>query len=315
MNKIKEIGKMALGSRLRALSDSLVENAKAIYELYDVPLKPKWFPVFYTITKNETMTIGNIAAEIGHSHPSVVKIVKELNKAGIAHSAQDEKDARKTNISLTAKGQNIAQKIEFQYKDVNAAVEQLLNDQTHDLWKALDELEFLLDEKSMFRRVLEQKKQRESKLIKIIEYTPDYKAAFKELNQAWIEQYFKMEESDFKSLDNPKEYILDKGGTILVALYEADVAGVCALIKMTDDKYELAKMAVAETYQGKGIGSILGKAVIEKARELGAKTVYLESNTILKPAINLYHKLGFKKVPGTPSPYERSNIQMEHHLE
>ena len=51
--------------------------------------------------------------------------------------------------------------------------------------------------------------------------------------------------------------------------------------------------------------------VIEKAKEAGFKRLYLESNTILKPAINLYYKLGFKKITGAPSPYERSNIQME----
>jgi hypothetical protein len=51
--------------------------------------------------------------------------------------------------------------------------------------------------------------------------------------------------------------------------------------------------------------------VIDQARELGADTVYLESNTLLKPAIQLYYKLGFQKVTGRPSPYKRSNIQME----
>ncbi|RZL43422.1 MAG: MarR family transcriptional regulator, partial [Pedobacter sp.] len=39
--------------------------------------------------------------------------------------------------------------------------------------------------------------------------------------------------------------------------------------------------------------------------------IYLESNTILKPAINLYHKLGFEKIAGKPTPYTRCNIQME----
>jgi len=34
-----------------------------------------------------------------------------------------------------------------------------------------------------------------------------------------------MEESDFKALDQPEEYILSKGGFILVALYNHLVAG------------------------------------------------------------------------------------------
>ena len=74
--------------------------------------------------------------------------------------------------------------------------------------------------------------------------------------------------------------------------------------------YELAKMAVSPAMQGKNIGFLLGRAVIEKAIALGARNVYLESNTILTPAIHLYHKLGFTKVVGHTTPYERCNIQM-----
>jgi len=35
------------------------------------------------------------------------------------------------------------------------------------------------------------------------------------------------------------------------------------------------------------------------------------ANTVLKPAIDLYYKMGFQKVSKRPSPYARCNIQME----
>ena len=123
-----------------------------------------------------------------------------------------------------------------------------------------------------------------------------------------------MEEADYKALDNPKEYILDKGGIILVALYDDEPVGVCALIKMNDTDFEMAKMAVSPKAQGKNIGFLLGEAIVKTAKELGASKLYLESNTILKPAINLYYKLGFQKVAGLPTPYKRCNIQMELNL-
>jgi GNAT superfamily N-acetyltransferase len=131
---------------------------------------------------------------------------------------------------------------------------------------------------------------------------------------AWITTYFKMEESDYVALDNPDTYILDKGGYIVVALYKGEAVGVCALIKSAYPNYdfELAKMAVAPAVQGKNIGWLLGQAVIEKARAAGGSKLFLESNTMLTPAINLYYKLGFQKVVAAhTSPYERSNIQME----
>ena len=149
--------------------------------------------------------------------------------------------------------------------------------------------------------------------IQIVDYAPEYRKAFKDLNEEWISKYFVMEEADYKALDNPEDYILNTGGYILMAVYNGEPIGACALIKMEHKKYdyELAKMAISPKAQGKGLGYLLGKAVAEKAKQHGAKWLYLESNTILEPAINLYYKLGFKKVEGIESPYERCNIQME----
>ena len=109
-----------------------------------------------------------------------------------------------------------------------------------------------------------------------------------------------------------KEYILDKGGCILVAIYEKKAVGVCALIKMNEAEwdFELAKMAISSEFRGLGIGFLLANAIIDKAKYLGAKSIYLESNTVLAPAIKLYRKLGFKEIAGYPTPYQRCDIQM-----
>jgi N-acetylglutamate synthase-like GNAT family acetyltransferase/DNA-binding MarR family transcriptional regulator len=231
-------------------------------------------------------------------------------KSGIAQETPNKADGRKNYIRLTDKGREINQRIQVQYADVNAAVEKALNETQYNIWKAIEEWEFLLEQKSLLKRVIDEKKLRESSDVQIVDYTPQYQPAFKQLNEEWITQYFEMEETDYKSLDHPDSYILNKGGHILIALYNNEPVGACALIKMDNEMYELAKMAVSPKAKGKGIGFILGNAAIAKAKQLGAKKLYLESNTILKPAINLYHKLGFKKVTGVPSPYERCNIQM-----
>jgi GNAT superfamily N-acetyltransferase len=153
----------------------------------------------------------------------------------------------------------------------------------------------------------------EAKEIHIVEYEEKYSADFKSLNEEWISTYFKIEDADRKVLDNPKSYILDNGGKIFVALYNNEAVGVCAMIKMDDPDYdyELAKMAVSPLAQGNRIGWLLAQTVIKAAKELGSKKLYLESNTALKPAINLYQKLGFKQIMGRSTPYSRCNIQME----
>jgi GNAT superfamily N-acetyltransferase len=149
--------------------------------------------------------------------------------------------------------------------------------------------------------------------VNIIAYTPEYRTAFKALNEQWISANFKMEDSDYKALDNPDDYIISNGGYILVALYNHEPVGVCALIRMDDPEYdyEMAKMAVSPAVQGKGIGWLLGQAIISKAKAAGCKNLYLESNTILAPAIRLYEKLGFQRIEGRATPYQRCNIQMK----
>lgn len=304
---------MALGSRLRLLTSKVTEDAAQIYELYNIEFSPKWFPVFFVLSEEGEKTITEIATEIGHSQPSVSKIIQEMTVAGLIQENRESSDKRRNVVALTTKGIVLAAKIKVQCVDVDAAVESVILEARYNLWEAIEEWEFLLEQKSLLRRVQEQKKLRESKDVQIVAYEDKYQAAFRSLNMEWISTYFQMEEADYKALDNPKEYILEKGGKIFVALYENEPVGVCALIKMNDPDYdfELAKMAVSPKIQGKSIGWLLGQTVIDAAKELGASKVYLESNTVLKPAINLYHKLGFKKVVGRVTPYERCNIQME----
>lgn len=304
-------GKLALGSRLRRLSERLSEDAVHIYGLYGVPLDPKWFPVFYILSEQEEVSITEIAQAIGHSHPSVSQIVKEMKAAGFVVSGKSAVDARVNVVKLSDQGRQILPKVETQYQDVTQAVEELLSEAQNDLWKAIEEIEFLLNNSSFLERVRQIRKIRESESVEIIDYAPEFQQDFKRLNCEWIEKYFTLEAADYQSLDHPEKKILQPGGHIYLARHNHEIVGTCALLKMTDDTFELAKMAVAEQAQGKGIGWKLGQAAIRKARELGAQTLCLESNTILEPAINLYQKLGFRKVTGRPTPYARCNIQME----
>ena len=313
-------GKMALGSRLRRLSEQMTEQAAAIYDLYQVDLQPKWFPVFYSLSAEEEKSITDIAREIGHTHPSVSQIVREMSAKGYVTEKKGAIDGRRNFILLSPLGQAVRDKMQGQITDVTSAIEKAMQETSHDLWSAIGEWEFLLEQKSLLRRVQEEKKSRESSEVRIVDCTPQYYKDFRRLNEEWITKYFRMEEADYRSLDHPEEYILNRGGHVFIALYKGEPVGTCAIIRQSPAPtshpsdppvFELAKMAVSPTAQGLGIGLLLGQACIEKARALGAKGVYLESNTRLKPAISLYHKLGFSKTTGRPSPYERSDIRME----
>lgn len=313
-NFFDRTGVMAIGTRLRMLSERVGKDAVKICDLYNVDIKHKWYPVMYVLmhsTKSKTVT--EIANEIGHSHVSVLKLIREMSESGLIIDSKDVNDGRKTNIFLSQKGKKIAENLKLQHHDTTLAIDKMLLGMEHNLWLALEEFEKLLDEQSTFPRVLEEKRAREAKHVEVVDFKTAYAKDFERLNKGWIKAYFTLEDKDKKTLENPQKYIIDEGGHILVALYNKEVAGVCALAKLDDKKYdfELSKMAVSEHLRGKGISLILGQAIINKAKQLKAKRLFLETNTILTPAITLYKKLGFKQISGYKSDYERSNYQME----
>lgn len=307
----RKLGPIALGSRLRYTSDRFTQEAAKIYSLYGLELEPRWFPILYALLLQDNQSVTELAEVIGHSQASVSQIIKEMNRRKFVRISNDPEDRRKTIVTLSPKAHQHLPALQQQVADVKQAVDNLLAQTQHNLWQALNELDYLLEEQSLLERVSQQRKQRERQQVLIVPYTEQYQDAFRCLNEEWITTYFALEEADHIALNNPQSKIIQPGGAILMALYQDEPVGCCALLKVNKTTYELAKMAVSPKAQGKHIGWLLGQAIIEKARELKAQKIYLESNTRLKSAIQLYHKLGFERVKATPSPYQRCNIQME----
>ena len=149
-----------------------------------------------------------------------------------------------------------------------------------------------------------------SQPVEVLAYQPAYKSYFKTLNEAWIRKYFRLEKEDQRVLEDPEGEILEKGGFIFFVRLHGDIVGTCGLTRNADGSFELVKMGVDEKAQGKKIGYQLAKAAIAKAREEGADQVVLYSATLLKPAIGLYRKLGFREVPLADCHYDRCDIKM-----
>jgi RimJ/RimL family protein N-acetyltransferase len=146
---------------------------------------------------------------------------------------------------------------------------------------------------------------------RIVDFRPEHAQAFKALNLAWIQQHWTPDEVDLRVLERPQENILDRGGYIAMAELNGKLVGTCALLRIDDYRYELAKMTVAESARGEGLGRRLGEAVIARARALGAHSVFLESNSAFTAAIQLYENLGFRYLAGARCSRDQCNVQME----
>jgi putative acetyltransferase len=144
--------------------------------------------------------------------------------------------------------------------------------------------------------------------------TPAEAAAFQALNEEWISQIFTMEESDRKVLDDPYGAIVDRGGDVLIVRDGDEIVGCVAVVPGPDGSFELSKMAVTPAARGRGIGRRLVQAAVDRARELGAVTVFLGSSTKLPNAVHLYEAAGFRHVPAERialAPYARADVFMQ----
>lgn len=137
--------------------------------------------------------------------------------------------------------------------------------------------------------------------------------AFLRLNEAWISKDFALEDEDRQMISDPRTHILAPGGAICIAEAGGEPVGCCALLAIAPGELELAKMTVAETGRGLGIGRRLLDFAVEEARGMGARRLSLESNTKAEAAIRLYERMGFRHRSGPlhPSKYARANVFME----
>jgi len=145
--------------------------------------------------------------------------------------------------------------------------------------------------------------------IVIVEFNKKYSEQFFLLNKAWIEESWRLEDSDKKDLINPDK-IVENGGQVFFALDNKSVIGTVAMIKSSDNRFELAKMTVQENFRGKGIANMLMDECLRFAKQNNANEIFLISNDTLIIARNLYDKYGFKEVELDSQKYDRGNVKM-----
>ncbi len=154
----------------------------------------------------------------------------------------------------------------------------------------------------------------DTQAVTVREFEAGDEDAFRRLNEEWIVRYFRLEEKDHEVFANPQEKIIDRGGRIFFAVHGGEPIGVCALVIIGPDEFEVAKMGVTAAAQGLGAGRKVLERCIAAAREMGAKRLYVVTNHVLTAAIHLYETVGFQHLPKekvTPSPYERADVFME----
>ena len=249
---------------------------------------------------------------LGCSQPAITQTANIMIKKGLVKTLREKNDTRKRLLALTDKGKETAITLRPVWKAFEEATHELFKDAGFDMIMVFDKMENELDKKDLFTRISEKVKTSQSKEIRIVDYKPEYKNNFIQLNYEWLNKYFRVEDEDKKILNNPEKNILKNGGYIFFGELNNEIVGTTALINHGKRTFELAKMAVTEKAQGRQIGKKLALTAIERAKSKKAKSIFLETNRRLISAMNLYRSLGFEQVEyNEPSKFERATVKME----
>jgi putative acetyltransferase len=148
-------------------------------------------------------------------------------------------------------------------------------------------------------------------MAEVVTYQERWRAAFERLNREWIETWFTLEDADRETFADPAGKIVAPGGQIFFVVDGDEVLGTCAVMPHSAEVHEIAKMAVAPEARGRGYGNLLMDACIAFSRAAGVREIVIVSNTRLQPAIRLYEKHGFVRVPfENDGRYVRADIKL-----
>jgi DNA-binding MarR family transcriptional regulator/N-acetylglutamate synthase-like GNAT family acetyltransferase len=298
MDFLSELGYLAIASRMKGLTDRLLRGGSEAYRSLDLDFEPRWFTLFYLLyTEDSPLSIQVIADGLRVSHPAVIQTAHRLVKRGLIRSFRDEVDRRKRRLAITPKGKELAASLAPVWNCFQAASAELFESAGVDMLDAIQRVEGKLDKEEMGTRIIRKIKDMQAKAVEIIDFSPEYRDAFRKLNEQWLKKYFEVEEADERILLHPEEEIIDVGGSVLFARLGREIVGTAALLKLDAGTYEIAKMAVTPKAQGKQVGRRLTEAAIAKARDKGAEKIVLRTDNRLRAAVGLYRKLGFRAAP------------------
>lgn len=77
------------------------------------------------------------------------------------------------------------------------------------------------------------------------------------------------------------------------------ILGTCGLFRLSDETVELRKMYFVPEIRGLGIGWLILSRAVDRARDMGYRTMVLETTTVLEQAIRLYQRFGFVRIGTT----------------
>ena len=155
---VRRKGYLTLGTRLKRIGDRLQADVQQLNDAMDIPLQAGQYPLVAVIHERGPLTIGEIADSLGVKQPGVTRSVNQLMSQKIVTVVRGNKDQRTKVVALTEAGRVL---VERGQRDVwpliNGGLADICGDTTASLLDQLDNLEYALNEQSLFKRITQEK--------------------------------------------------------------------------------------------------------------------------------------------------------------
>lgn len=309
---LSSLSELALGSRLKALSDHFYAAADEVYRSCGAQVEARWFPLLRYLWESGPSAVGDVADAIGQSHSAVSQMADKLAREGMVNRRRDPKDGRRSVLALTDKAHKALGSLGPVWSAIRRGVMTSLGEDGTRLLAALDACEKRLAERPIVPAILSEYAHLNDAPVEIVPFEPALAPHFFRLNAQWLEKYFRLEDIDREMLGDPQRYVIEPGGALLFAINGGEVIGTCALLQESPGVFELSKMCVDELFHGLGVGRKLLDAAVAEFHRREGRELFLESNSRLKTALNMYEKVGFVHQPQVRagSHYERADVYM-----
>lgn len=314
---MEQFGVLTLGSRLKRLSDRLFQDVQDLYFACDIPISASHFPILRLLQAKETLSVVDVANELGLSHPAISKQVAKMIKDGVIDKRPDPRDSRRYMLMLSEKGCLAMMKVAPILEEMSFVLEMAISHTQGNFLTSLKQFEQQFMAGELSSKILDR-----LHAVKIIPYEDNYLNEFRRINLIWLERFFPNEitEHDFLLLNNPREHILNQGGKIWVAVSERPdtktiLGAVAVLNTASATRVEMAKVSVVDHAQCKGVAQRLVDTAVQHAKEQGYECISLETSSVLKDAKRLYIRNDFIEKPfPIPSIYKRADVYMEKNI-
>ncbi|QYJ08098.1 S41 family peptidase [Qipengyuania flava] len=141
-----------IGTKLRLLLTRMDGDLAALYAQQDTDFRPRFFPVFQLLLREEEALVSDIARALQVSQPAATQTLGEMKRLGFV-SFEKGRDARERLVRLTPHAHETAEKLAPLWEAVSASAGELDGELSQPLGKSLDEANAALARESFADRI------------------------------------------------------------------------------------------------------------------------------------------------------------------